>query len=132
MSDLNQSSSPQPGPVENPGKGKGSLIRQVVLIVVLLIFGGALAYDYLVARPAVEDAFEKVSKLEESNAGRDDVIEELGKPSESIKKDGLITDEYRFRSGMIFRTYKVYVVYTGAGMIKSITKNQLPEESAEQ
>lgn len=129
MSDLNQSPPPQPGPADQPDKNNASLIRQLVLVAILLIAGGALAYDYLVARPAAQEAFEQVEKLQESDTDRDEVIKKLGEPSTTYNKEGAITiDLYRFRSGLIFRTYKVYVVYTGAGRIESVSKDKEPSQ----
>jgi len=129
MSDLNQSPPPQPGPADQPGKNNASLIRQLILVAILLVAGGALAYDYLVARPSAQEAFEQVEKLQESDTDRDEVIKKLGEPSTTYNKEGAITiDLYSFRSGLIFRTYKVYIVYTGAGRIDSVSKDKKPSE----
>lgn len=129
MSDLNQSPPPQPGPADQPGKSNASLIRQIVLVAILLIAGGALAYDYLVARPAAQETFEQADEFQESDTDRDEVIKKLGEPSETYNKEGGITiDLYTFRSGLIFRTYKVYLVYTGTGRIDSVSKDKEPSE----
>lgn len=132
MSDLNQGQSPQPGPPEKPTNRTATLVRQGVLIAILLIAGGALAYDYLVARPAAEKAFAKVDELYKSESTRDDVVKELGEPSETTDvSEKRTVAQYNFRSGLIFRTYKVYVVYSDDGHIETVTKDKAPPALSE-
>jgi hypothetical protein len=130
MSNLNEGQNDaEPTSGKPAGNRKATLIRQGVLIAILLIVGGALAYDYLVARPAKDTAYEKAGELEDSGAFREDVLKELGEPSVTIKKQGGISiDQYNFRSGAIFRTYKVYLVYSDIGRLLDSTRDKEPEE----
>jgi hypothetical protein len=119
-----QPSSDKPG-----GNRQATLIRQGVLIGILVIVGGALAYDYLVARPKAQAAYDKAGEFEKSQAVRDVVIKELGEPSKTFTKEGDLTiDRYDFRSGVIFRKYEVYIVYNRSGIIESSAKDQEPQE----
>jgi hypothetical protein len=130
MSNLNEGQNDaEPTSGKPAGNRKATLIRQGVLIAILLIVGGALAYDYLVARPAAQTAFDKADALWKSRGLREKVIEELGEPSATFKKkDDFSIDLYSFRSGVLFRTYKVYIVYSGTGLIESLSKDKEPEE----
>lgn len=130
MSELNEGQNDaEPTSGKPEGNRTATLIRQGVLIVILLIVGGALAYDYLVARPAMNTAYEKAGELEDSGAFREDVLKELGEPSVTIKKEGGISiDQYNFRSGAIFRTYKVYLVYSDRGLLIDSTRDKEPEQ----
>jgi hypothetical protein len=130
MSNLNEGQNDaEPTSGKPAGNRKATLIRQGALIAVLLIVGGALAYDYLVARPAAQAAFDKADELWKSRGQRKEVIEELGEPSATFKKENDFSiDLYSFRSGVLFRTYKVYIVYAGTGLIESISKDKEPEE----
>ncbi|MBM4004567.1 MAG: hypothetical protein FJ295_15010 [Planctomycetes bacterium] len=97
--------------------------RQFVLLGVFVILLGALAYDFLWARPAVHQAYLAVNALVEKQAktavGKDligpaEVRQTVGRAHSSKRTEGTSTIEtYEWRAGMPLRTYKLYVVYAG-------------------
>lgn len=122
--DAPQETQPQlPDPQDEPGSG-GSSIRLIVLVCFLLLFGGLLGYDRLVARPAAEKADQVLADLieERSNMSepieRENVHQAIGRePSEYENQNGsrYKMDVFRWRAGAPWRSYEVYVVYTGTG-----------------
>jgi len=91
----------------------------LLLILALLLF--ALWYDYKVARPAVDQAFETIAKYNSevnSSAGRKyltdkDVQEKLQRtPSDSYIEGVYQIEVYSWRSGLPIRSHNYYAVYS--------------------
>ena len=99
------------------------LIVRIVLIAILLVMIAALGYDRKVARPAVDDAFDKVKVMNTKNnqKGADqgggittnaDVQKILGrKPSKKMKVEAYNVEVYSWRAGIPWRTYDYFAVY---------------------
>lgn len=106
------------------GQGKGT--NPVRLIVLLAIFGLALVgllYDYCIARPAIQKAGKEVEGLLEGKTPdpdgdgivtADEVQSVLGrKPAEVEPLSNGKIEIYQWRSGLPYRSYKLWVVYAG-------------------
>ena len=98
-----------------------SPVRFVILIGLLGVMLGALWYDRKVARPAVEDAYNRIAKLNgemNSKAGHTfmtnkDVQSELKRtPIEILRQDGYLIEVYGWRAGLPTRTHNYYAVYS--------------------
>ncbi len=112
--------------------------RVPLLLTVFVVLVGALAYDFAVARPAVEAAYGSVMKMVEkrttSKRGEDkigpaEVQKELGRQPTSTTQEGLTKIEtYQWRAGMPLRTYKLYVLYHGIKepLLANVLKNEEP------
>ena len=114
------------------------------LILLLLVFGVALAgllYDYTIARPALQQADQTMQGLLEgtikdpNNDGgvtESEVQELLGRaPSSVTLLDSGKMETYSWRSGLPFRTYSLYVVYSGKRLplLYSASTNEVPTGS---
>ncbi len=108
-----------------PAKGTSPLR----LVILLLIFGIALAgllYDYCIARPAQKDAYNKILGLldgstpDPSGDGTvtDDEVQSIlgNKPTGTKALTNGKIETYSWRSGLPYRTYFLYVVYSGQKM----------------
>jgi hypothetical protein len=82
---------------------------------------GALWYDRKVARPAVEDAYARIAKLNgdiNSKPGHhfmtnQDVQNELKRsPIDILRQDGYLIEVYGWRAGLPTRTHNYYAVYS--------------------
>lgn len=102
------------------GSSKG---RTLALVGLLLVMGGALWYDRMVARPAVEKAYAQISRLNEdvnATAGRKyltktDIQNALGRaPIETFSENGYLVEVYGWRAGLPIKTHNYYAVYTDA------------------
>lgn len=101
-------------------KSKGSSIFLFVLLAIMIV---ALAYDYGVARPAVEEAYALVDEksLEFENdpnrvLTRGTVGELLGRPADETIENGTSTvDVYQWTSGLLFKKHDLYVSYKRTG-----------------
>jgi hypothetical protein len=102
------------------GDPKSGSKRSKLLIVILVVLLAALAYDYVVARPNVDSAYDRIAeKSVEVNANTTevftdaDVQELLGrKPSRTFNDvDGDRVEVYSWRAGLPFRTHDLFVVY---------------------
>ncbi len=103
------SNRPQSSPEADARAGSGSKTRLLVLIGLLALALFALWYDYKVARPAVEQAYERISAMNEriitggehrlmTNA---DVQSELGRsPNETFLSGNFTVEAYRWSAGM--------------------------------
>lgn len=111
-----------PAPASAPvARTRSPNIRSLVLVVILLMLLAALWYDYKVARPSVEDAYLRISELNErvnATSGRkyvvsSDVQNELKRqPAETYDMGGYHVEEYHWRAGLPIRKHKYIAVYT--------------------
>lgn len=107
-------------PAQTASRSKASSFVLYVLLAVML---AALAYDYGVARPAVEKAYalvdEKAAEYDndpDKSLGREEVAELLGRPADDTFDNGTSTvDVYQWRSGLLFRNHDLYVSYKNVG-----------------
>jgi hypothetical protein len=123
-------------------KSSATLIRQLVLIGLLILVGAAAVYDRKVARPACDEAYDKLQRLaDERIASRDapptneDVKKAFGKePSQTENpSDDIYLEKYTWLAGLPFRSYYIWVVYTprteGAPLFQVHFKNEeVPKE----
>ena len=95
------------------------MVRKVVLYGLLLLMLLALGYDYQFARPAVEEAYNKILEQNQIvNANKiekftdKDVAKLLGKePAKSFQDGGDLVQEFHFTAGIPFRPHKLFAVY---------------------
>ena len=112
-------SSPTPASLnQNP---PASRTRTFVLLGLLGLMLFALWYDYKVARPAVEDAYARIGKLNadiNSQAGNKymtnvDVRNELKRsPIRTFSEGGYLVEVYGWRAGLPIKSHEYYAVYT--------------------
>jgi hypothetical protein len=111
----------QPSDATQPDTPKGSSMRLNVLLCILVLGVAAMAYDRMVARPAVEAAYAAiVAKNVEVNATRGqvftniDVQKLIGKtPAKTFTNpDGDTVEIYQWRAGLPIRTHDLYAIYT--------------------
>ncbi|MEM0924734.1 MAG: hypothetical protein AAGJ83_01730 [Planctomycetota bacterium] len=111
----------------------GSPVRKFGLYIVLLVMLGALGYDYLVARPSVDSAFDRVSEAsQKANASADDylsraeVSELIGKgPADTFMDGSMSVEEFRWMGGLIVKPHRLFVVYKKTDddwMVSSLSK----------
>lgn len=148
MSQVTPSAPPEAKPTATaaaPAK-KGSPIRLLILLVLLALAVGALGYDYLVARPAVDKAYKDIQALadqrNQAGVGKADLvrskdIQELlgGKPTivRDYPKEGYTLEWYCWWGPVPFlNTYRQYivVVYVGDEPRRYSThhQNEMPTE----
>ena len=98
--------------------------RQTVLLFVLVLMIIALGYDYRVARPGVNDAYDKITqKSMQVNANSTETLTNLGvrellgmEPSEILEEpNGDMVEVFKWRSGLPIRTHDLYSVYKKNG-----------------
>lgn len=108
---------------------KGGAVRLLILLVLLAIAVGALGYDYLVAKPAVDKAYKDIQALvdqrNQAGVGKADLvrskdIQELlgGKPTivEDHPKEGYTLEWYCWWGPVPFlNTYRQYIVVVYVG-----------------
>ena len=148
MSDIPPTTAEQGSGTAPPPAKETSPLR---LILLLLVFGVALVgllYDYTIARPAIQKADETIQAVLEgtikdpNNDGgvtEAEVQDLLGRQPSTVKQleNGKI-EIYSWRSGLPYRTYDLYVVYSGqklpllysASTNEEPTGSRLPEKSA--
>ena len=107
-----------------PPAASGSSPRLFVLLGILIVAIGALAYDYKIARPGAENGYAEVMKLAELRSqskhgddaiGPSQVQAKLGKqPAHVEKTDRYMIETYNWRSGALVKAYFVKVVYIGS------------------
>jgi hypothetical protein len=99
-------------------------IRSKVLIAILAVGLVALAYDYVVARPAVETAYDAITaKSTEVNAKSTEVFTDLdvrkllGKgPSKTFNDaNGDVVEVFSWRSGLPVKTHDLFAIYKPSG-----------------
>lgn len=102
------------------GDKKSGSKRSKLLIAILAILLAALGYDYVVARPSVDSAYDKIAERSVAvNADTtqmftdSDVRELLGRePARTFNDaDGDRVEVYSWRAGLPFRTHDLFVVY---------------------
>ncbi|MEM8910675.1 MAG: hypothetical protein AAGC97_02820 [Planctomycetota bacterium] len=100
--------SPSPNPVA----------RRIALAIVLVLLLVALVYDYGVARPSVNQAYDAVmAKFQDANLSavtltRGEVESLLDRPSSETFSDGANTvDVYQWASGLPLKHHDLFVVY---------------------
>ncbi|WP_372898238.1 hypothetical protein [Stieleria sp.] len=106
-----------------PSKDSGGGTRKTVLYVLLGLMVVALGYDYLVARPAVNAAYDQVTEasMDANRKGvgflsNTDVRELLGREPVQTFEDGRYQVEvYQWRGGLIVKPHKLYTVYMPNG-----------------
>lgn len=109
-------SEPQP-----PKKSAGSTIRLIVMLLILAVLGGGMAYDFAVARPAQKEANETVKNLMDQNKKMADVHAALDKePAETRKDEYHFFEKYEWRGGLLVTTHKFYVTYAMSKMIDGV------------
>jgi len=115
---------PSSSETSNTPKAKKRNTRLLVLIGLLAIAAFALWYDYQVARPAVDRAYEQVAAANlEINRSRQhgrmtnvDVQSTLGRaPSETFVSGLFTVEAYRWNAGMPMKTHDYYAVYSKIG-----------------
>ena len=102
-------------PKEKPSSGK----RGPILYTILALMLAAAAYDLLVARPAVNKAFDEIAAASvKANADGGDFLsnievrEILGKqPSQTFLDGEKSVEVYNFMGGLIVKPHKLYAVY---------------------
>ena len=103
-----------------PGPSSTGRNRQTVLFVILVLGIIALIWEFRIARPNHEQAWDAVEKMLESNysaAGEvsntnEDVKQLIGKsPAQTIPKDYHAIEVYKWRRGLPILAYTVQVLY---------------------
>ncbi|GIW91219.1 MAG: hypothetical protein KatS3mg109_1651 [Pirellulaceae bacterium] len=106
--------------VRRAGASRATLIRQIVMVLILLVVAGAAVYDFQVARPAAKNAYDTVMKLADEHVRSSkppltaaDVQKALNRrPSYSEKGPNKYVEKYSWISGVPWRSYYIWVVYT--------------------
>ena len=140
MTDLPSTAEEQSGAPATPRPAEGT--NPLRLVVLLLVFGVALAgllYDYTIARPNIHKADQVIQGLldgtlkDPNNDGTvtaGEVQLMIGDtPSRVQQLSGGMIEIYSWRSGLPFRTYDLYVVYSGRRMplLHAATVNTEPQ-----
>lgn len=107
-------------PVAQKDTAPSSNTRFIILLVVFGIMLGALWYDRKVARPAVEDAYARITKLNNDMNGSSNkeyvtdkvVRNELKRePIDQYTSGPYLIEVYGWRGGLPFKMHKYYAVY---------------------
>ena len=115
------STSPSSPSSEHQAAPKSGRNRSLLLLGVLVLLLVALWYDYKIARPQVETAYETVGKINEeynSLPGKKyvtdkDVQQTLNrKPASVIQEGPYHVEVYSYRSGLPIRSHNYYAVYS--------------------
>ncbi len=95
-------------------------LRSTLLVGTLVVLSSGLVYDFTVARPAVEAAYDRVSQRNQDfnaerkhQAMRDHDIQELlgFPPDRTFEDQGMHVEVYSWRAGLPFRSHDLYCVY---------------------
>jgi hypothetical protein len=105
------------------GAHSGAALRKGILYGLLVIMLVALGYDYLVARPAVDEAYDKIVKENQRmNARPGEVLTNTGvaeligkEPSETFNDGADLVEVYAFRGGLPMKPHKLFAVYKRQG-----------------
>ncbi len=120
-------SNPQSSPSHSQSAtvNSGPNVRLLLLLGALAIAISALLYDYTVARVKVDDAYNRIAKLnddlnfssEKRAMTSGDIQQTLGrKPDSLVDHSPYKVEEYGYRSGLLIPKHKYYAVYMeGAG-----------------
>lgn len=132
MSDASPPGQPSPQqPSDAPTKAKaggGSIVVKIVLIVVLIAAVGGVVYEFAVASPQSNAAYEKLDAMmaEKKYPSQEEVREAIGKdPSETREVEGRTVETYSWRRGLLINSHELHVVYQ-AGRAHTISFNQPP------
>ncbi|NNE01102.1 MAG: hypothetical protein HKN47_27620 [Pirellulaceae bacterium] len=106
-----------------PPKSTGDKVRKLILFSLLGIMVVALAYDYRIARPAVNTAYdiittesEKMNKVGDSVFTNSDVQKLINKTPTSSFADGYdLVEVYSYNGGIPGRPHNLYAVYKPHG-----------------
>ena len=99
-------------------------LRMPVLTAFLLLLLFAAWYDYSIARPAVDEAFDTVTQLHQQHSEsaempvmtNEDIQQAVGAlPAYTITKHDYQIEVYAWTAGLPFRSHDLYVVYHGEG-----------------
>ena len=98
---------------------KGSSTRLTLRLVLLLIVGLGCAYEFGVARPNYQTAWEAVKVIDNdsdpSNFTSKDIDEEIGQEAfrtdDSMRED-CIVKTYRWRSGLLVKNHDIHIVFS--------------------
>lgn len=96
-------------------------IRRLILLCILVAVICSLTYDRLVARPGVEEAYNKVGRLHEKHSASsrrpitNKEIQELLKrqPSRVYSEGPYEVEVYGWSAGLPYRNREYFVIYTG-------------------
>lgn len=123
-------------------RGGGSSLRMLILLLILGLGIAALAYDYLVARPALKQAQTTIEKLLDGRLQDPDgdgtvsdiEVHELLKltPETVTNVDNGKVEMFAWQSGLPTRKYQLFVVYTGTQLplLTAFSVNKEPDKSA--
>lgn len=97
-----------------------TVIRQLILLGLLVVVAAAAIYDRRMARPGCELAHEKIGKLAEERLGSAskpltpaEVASAAGKPpAYSMAGPNSLVEKYVWLSGLPWRSYYIWVVYS--------------------
>lgn len=106
-------------------------MRRFAILFVSIVATLALVYDYTVARPSVDQAYDRINvRLDQADASlseslsRDDVRELLRKqPSRIFRDGGKHVEVFSWIAGFPLRTHDLYVVYDGSGQTTSLIRH---------
>src|SRR5262245_11378774 len=98
-------------------KVSSTAVRQIILVALLVAAADAAVYDFKVARPAAVRANEAIEKAGTESGSKMlknvDIQQLLGKkPSQTIKGTNTYLEKYTWTSGLLFKNYYVWCVYT--------------------
>ena len=114
------SESTSSAPPHDPGRN----LRLITLLTILGLLLFAVWYDYKIARPGVDNAFDivghinhRINRSPSMPAMRStDVQQALGfTPSYTINKGSYVIEVYAWTAGLPFRSHDYYAVYKGQG-----------------
>ncbi len=114
-----------------------SSTRLTILLLVLLILSIGCVYEFFVARPAYNAAWDEIKKIDasgdSSNYTSEHVRELIGEPvsvNDTIRSDSVVYT-YRWPSGLLVKNHEVKVVFTKINPLLSAqsaknVENQVP------
>jgi hypothetical protein len=103
---------------------KPGRLRQIILFTLLGLMLMAAAYDYIIARPNVDKAYDQISQLNNSMNSASmskqtlntDIHKEINRTPEKTYTQGPYRVEvFSWMAGLPFRTHDLYAVYTPKG-----------------
>lgn len=107
----------EPAPAQAAGKAKkpkspAALILRISLLVILAVLAVALVFDRR-ARSACKKSYEDLDKMAvKGEFSRKDVLKKInGRKSQFEEKGNYARDTFRWRSGLLVRSFTIYVLY---------------------
>jgi hypothetical protein len=125
--DTTKSDAPAGASASSPPANANSPVRLLVLLGILVVALGALAYDHFVAKPGVEEAYNKIERLivQQNESSAVDsmrltsaaIQKEIGKaPTKVIKEDDYTVEYYCWWGPVPFlNTYRQYITVVFVG-----------------